>query len=221
MCPSIKTFEKDFYLQLVSLEKTKKTPFPVAISITGLWMLSHKQEFNWLLHMEKEHRLNITWVNYSFSHLYFKDLPLQENFLQFFQTNLESEILTSEILLLEKKQLPSVFIRFLGLIGDKSVMQAMQLYGLIPLGSNAWLARKEKPKNSSIILVHGNSNEPAGIEDVMLYLKDPQTIWLPIQEALRNNDVKFADYAKQFTSDRAGEDLSHNSRAKLHAWLYY
>lgn len=185
MCPSIKPFEKNFYLQLVSLGKTKKTPFPVAISMTGLWMLSHQQEFNWLLQMEKEHKLSITWVNHSFSHLYFKDLPLKENFLQFFQTNLESEILTTEILLLEKKQLPSVFIRFPGLIADKSVMQAMQRYGLIPLGSNAWLARNQKPENGSIILVHGNGNEPIGIEDVMLYLKDPHTIWLPIQEALK------------------------------------
>lgn len=184
MCPSIKPFEKDFFLQLVSLEKAKKTAFPIAISMSGLWMLNHKQEFNWLLQMKKENKLNIIWVNHTFSHLYFNDLRLRDNFLQFFQTNLESEILTPEILLIQKKQSPSVFIRFPGLIADKSVMQAMLHYGLIPLGSDAWLAQNQQPKNGSVILVHGNSNEHVGIEKVMLYLKDPHNSWLPIQEAL-------------------------------------
>jgi len=37
-------------------------------------------------------------------------------------------------------------------------------YGLIPLGTNAWLAKGEKPENGSVILIHGNKNEPYGIK---------------------------------------------------------
>jgi len=183
MCPSVKSFEKDFFLQLITLGKSKKPPFPVAISISGLWALEHKQEFNWLLQMQRKHKLNITWVNHSFSHLYFQDLPLRENFLLFFQTNLENELLAIELLLLNKKQLPSVFIRFPGLISDKFVLETSQRLGLIPLGSDAWLAKNQVPKDGSIILVHGNGNEHAGIHDVMAYLKDPNRTWLPIAQA--------------------------------------
>ncbi len=147
-------------------------------------MLSHVQEFTWLLRIQKENKLSITWINHSFSHLYFKDLPLNENFLLFSKTNLENEILTTELLLLKRKQLPSIFVRFPGLIANKSLMKTIQSYGLIPLGTNAWLAKDKRPKGGSIILVHGNSNEHAGVEKVMGYLKDTRTIWLPIKEAL-------------------------------------
>jgi hypothetical protein len=184
MCPSIKPIEKDFFRQLVAVGKNRKIPFPVAIAMSGLWMLNHMREFTWLLQMQKENKLNITWVNHSFSHMYFKDLPSGKNFLLFFQTDLENEILTTELLLLNHKQLPSVFVRFPGLIADKPVMQTMQHCGLIPLGSDAWLDRDQHPKDGSIILVHGNGNEPIGIEKAMVYLKNTHIIWLPIEKAL-------------------------------------
>ncbi len=184
MCPSVKTFEKTFFLQLVSLAKNKGTPFPIAISMTGLWMLSHVHKFNWLLQMQRENKLDITWINHSFSHVYFEDLSQSENFLLFSQINLENEILTTELLLLKHKQLPSVFIRFPGLIGNKSLLQTIQSYGLIPVGADAWLFRDQRPKDGSIILVQGNSNEHLGIEKVMVYLKNTHSTWLPINKTL-------------------------------------
>ncbi|MGC1854564.1 MAG: hypothetical protein WA659_04240 [Candidatus Aquirickettsiella sp.] len=66
--------------------------------------------------MQRENKLDITWINHSFSHVYFEDLSPSENFLLFSQINLENKILTTELLLLKHKQLPSVFVRFPGLV---------------------------------------------------------------------------------------------------------
>ncbi|WP_299011437.1 hypothetical protein [uncultured Shewanella sp.] len=185
MCPSIKPFESKFFQALVKKGKLIQGGFPVAISISGLWILGHEQEFQWLLKMQSQHLLNITWVNHSFSHLYFADLPNKNNFLLFSQTNLDSEILTSERLLIEAHQTPSVFIRFPGLVANKNLMRKVRHYGLIPLGADAWLAKNEDPINGSLILVHGNGNEHEGIEKVMPILQEDWH-WLPIDRAFLN-----------------------------------
>ena len=39
--------------------------------------------------------------------------------------------------------------------------------GLIPLGSDAWLAKNEWPREGSIVLVHANGNEPLGVRRLM------------------------------------------------------
>ena len=82
-------------------------------------------------------RVRRTWVNHSFSHLYFSDLPLKDNFLLFSQTNIKSELLTTEILLIEAHQLPSIFVRFPGLVANRKMLELTRRYGLIPLGADA------------------------------------------------------------------------------------
>lgn len=47
MCPSVKPFEKTFFQELVSESKKLKRPIPIAISIRGLWLIGHPQEFAW------------------------------------------------------------------------------------------------------------------------------------------------------------------------------
>lgn len=192
MCPSIKPFELSFFQTLVKKGKLMPGGFPVAISMSGLWMLGHHEEFQWLLKMQNQHLLNITWVNHSFSHLYFANLPYKHNFLLFPQTNLSAEILIPEKLLIEAHQTPSVFIRFPGLIANKKLMRKIRKYGLIPLGADAWLAKKQIPTSGSIVLVHGNSNEPEGIKMVMPIL-NKNWHWLPIAKALNNKSNSAED----------------------------
>ena len=184
MCPSIKNFETDFFQKLTTIDGENGNGFPVAIAMTGLWMVAHQDELQWLLTMSEQDKLNITWVNHSYSHLYFSDLPLNANFLLFIMTNTEDELLSTERMLLELDQIPSVFIRFPGLVADEKLMIEARNYGLIPLGSDAWLGKGEAPEDGSIILVHGNSNEPHGIEAVMPYLEDDAVVWRPIIEAV-------------------------------------
>ncbi|KPJ67927.1 MAG: hypothetical protein AMJ43_02620 [Coxiella sp. DG_40] len=184
MCPSNRPFEKDFYHKLVSIAKLERKPFPVAICISGLWIMGHAQEFNYLLDAEKNHKLNITWVNHTLSHLYFSDLAFEKNFVLFKFTDVKNEIFGVEKLLLAHNLIPSVFIRFPGLVANRNLLLQIQKLGLIPLGTDAWLAMGQVPKNGSIILVHGNSNEHPGIEKIIPILNDHQIKWLPLKEAV-------------------------------------
>lgn len=131
----------------------------------------------------EENKLQITWINHSFTHVYYADLPIKQNFLLAPYTNIAHEILDTEKLLLEHNQLPSVFFRFPGLISNEKLILELRHYGLIPIGSDAWLAKNQKPKAGSIILVHGNGNEPEGISKVMIFLDNPRHEWLPLNLA--------------------------------------
>ncbi len=184
MCPSTKPFEREFYQQLVVRSDKSHQPFPVAIAVSGLWLLQHPAEFHWLLDQQQAQKLAITWVNHSLSHLYFADLPLDENFLLFPFTFIDDEILAPEIALLQADQVPSIFFRFPGLVADEHLLQTLKKYGLIALGADAWLAKAQKPVPGSIVLVHGNSNEHAGITAVMPYLHDANQHWLALRDAL-------------------------------------
>lgn len=183
MCPSVKPFETDFFNTLISLSEKLSRPIPIALAITGLWIIGHAEEFNWLINQEKENKLKITWINHTFSHVYYEDEPMRNNFLVIPQTNVTHEILALEKLLLEHDQLPSVYMRFPGLVANKKLILQLRQYGLIPIGTDAWLANNQQVKLGSFVLVHGNSNEPQGIEKVMHLLHDADSRWLPLSEA--------------------------------------
>lgn len=181
MCPSYKPFEKEFYETLIHLANEQKKPLPVAISITSLWMLGHEQEFQWLA---TQPMLDITWVNHSFSHQYYRDMDMQDNFLNLPRTNPTQEILYIEQMLLSKGLTPSVFFRFPGLVSSPDLLKMINEYGLIPVSTDAWLAKGEKPTAGSIILVHGNSNEHEAIEIFMEWSKSNKLPFLPLQQAI-------------------------------------
>jgi peptidoglycan/xylan/chitin deacetylase (PgdA/CDA1 family) len=180
MCPSVRPFEKNFFQTLVAHQT-----IPIALSISGLWMIGHPDEFKWLIEQEEANTLSITWINHSFSHLYYPDLVLSNNFLLTGQTDFSDEILETEKLLLQYGQLPSVFFRFPGLVSDKQLIHRLREFGLIPVGANAWLAKGQPAKPGSIILVHGNGNEPQGIEKVMPLLSDPTLHFAPLSQAFK------------------------------------
>jgi hypothetical protein len=183
MCPSYKPMEYKFFHALVDRSQSQRAPLPIAISITGLWILGHPTAFHWLMTQAQENHLAITWINHSFSHVYYYDQPDENNFLLMPETNARHEILGTEKLLLENNQLPSVFFRFPGLISNHAWMQRLKRFGLIPVGSDAWLAKNQKIQAGSIILVHGNSNEHQGIRLMMQTLdQQPSLQFLPISE---------------------------------------
>lgn len=183
MCPSALPFETNFFNTLAALADKTHHPTPIALSVTGLWMIDHPKEFNWLIAQENAQKLQITWINHSFSHVYYADVPLQKNFLLTEQTNFTQEVLAPEKILLEHGQLPSVFFRFPGLVASQQVILELRKFSLIPIGSNAWLAKGQAAKAGSIILVHGNSNEPEGIKLVMPLLQNPHVQLLPLSSA--------------------------------------
>lgn len=174
MCQSSVFFEKDFYDKLAGL--AHKKPTPIAISITGMWLLLHEKEFEYLLSLQQDNKLAITWVNHSFSHPYYEDLPYSKNFLLSDMINEEGEILLTEKYLLEANQVPSVFFRFPGLISNKKLIMQIKQLGLIPVGADAWVAKHQPITPGGIILVHGNGNEHEGITELTPALKQLELV---------------------------------------------
>lgn len=167
MCPSIKHFEAAFFKALVERSKALKKPIPVVIAVSGMWIIGHPDEFEWLIAQQHQHTLEITWANHSFSHIYYSDLPYANNFLLAPGTNSALEILQTEKYLLEVGELPSVFFRFPGLVSNQKWIENLKKFGLIPLGTDAWMANLKRNHQAispgGIILVHGNGNEHKGI----------------------------------------------------------
>lgn len=185
MCPSGKKgFEKEFFQNIINLQKTQNQKIPIAVAITYDWVLGHKEEFLWLINHKNS--LDITWINHSKTHFYDrKEEDLSKNFMLRNKKDFENEVVDVEKMLILNHQTPSILFRFPGLISDKELVEKLlNIYSLVPLGTNNWLVKtqKEMGKND-IVLVHGNLNEHLGIEMINKTLKK-SVILNPIFEAL-------------------------------------
>ncbi|MFW0716323.1 polysaccharide deacetylase family protein [Pedobacter sp. N23S346] len=171
LCPSHKSLDRIIFQSVFDEFNKTEQPAPLAISASGKWMLKHQDDLNWLKSLVDKKELNITWVNHSYNHEV-NSLPLAENFLLAPGTNLDVEVLENEKLMLKNGLTPSVFFRFPGLVSDKSIVDKITAYGLIPIGSDAWLAKGQQPNAGSIVLIHGNGNEEIGVKDFIQLLKN-------------------------------------------------
>jgi hypothetical protein len=134
-------------------------------------MLEHPGDLDWLLKRVASGDLSVTWINHSYHHAFDPALPLSRDFLLMPGTDLDAEIRLTEIAMIERGMLPSVFFRFPGLVSDKRVFEAVLSRGLVPTGSDAWLAKGQQPGSGSIVLVHGNGNEPLGVRDFLALME--------------------------------------------------
>ncbi len=159
LCPSQRPLDRGF---LQSLEQAGATT-PIALSVSGLWIERHHEDFSWLRREKAEGRLAISFVNHSFHHPYRPGLPDGENYLLIPGHDRQGEILDVEQLLIANGETPSVFFRFPGLISDSAWMTALREDHLIPLGADAWLALGQRARPGSVVLVHANGNEPFGL----------------------------------------------------------
>lgn len=167
LCPSSKKMDMELFKAAMEQPYLKGKPFPIAIALSGMWMEKHEDELAWILGMEKKGNLSITWVNHTFSHPYDRDRPLDENFLLKPGVDFEKEVLEDEQALIRRGLLPSPFFRFPGLVADKGLLEKLKNLFLIPVGADAWLAKGAQPEKGSIILVHGNGNEPEGVKKLI------------------------------------------------------
>lgn len=170
LCPSHKPLDRNIFSSLIAAYAKIEQPVPVALSISGKFLLTHQNDINWLKQLENNGQIKITWINHTFTHYYSPKEPLADNFLLKPGTNISYEVLTLEKALLSSGSLPSVFFRFPGLVSDNTVVQNITGFGLIPIGSDAWLAKGQAANNGSIVLIHGNGNEPLGVQDFIKLL---------------------------------------------------
>jgi hypothetical protein len=178
LCPSSK--KEPFEIEAIKkfIEKGNKN---LAFAIAGKWLEKNGKYFNWIINQEKNGNLNVIWINHSYTHFYKRNLPLSENFLLKEGTDIDKEILKVEQMLIERGVTPSIFIRFPGLIADKNLRNLVaNHYGLIAIGSDSWLAKGQMPKKGSIILIHGNKNEPKGIDIFLKLLQENDFKFLPL-----------------------------------------
>jgi hypothetical protein len=171
LCPSHRPLDRRIFTTMFNEFKKVEKPAPIALSASGLWMLNHKEDLEWLKHLQNEGEIRITWVNHSYNHRVSKNAPLKENFLLEPGTDISYEVLATEELMLKNGLVPSVFFRFPGLVSDQQLVYKITDFGLIPIGSDAWLAKGQQPRAGSIVLIHGNGNEPVGVEDFIKLLQ--------------------------------------------------
>ena len=159
LCPSRKPLDRAFFKGLEAASPRA----PVALSISGLWLVHHFDDFRWLVDQRNSGALDILWVDHTYHHPYHRKLPDDANFLLSKGVDPEEEILDTERLLIANGETPSLFFRFPGLVSSDPLMQAVSQFHLVTLGADAWLALGEKPGRGSIVLVHPNGNEPKGL----------------------------------------------------------
>lgn len=171
LCPSHRPLDKRIFTDIFTEFKKVERPVPIALSITGIWMRQHPQDLAWLKQMQANREIYITWINHSFNHRVSLKAPLKENFLLEPGTDISYEVLETEQAMLRNGLLPSVFFRFPGLVSDQQLVYRITGFGLIPVGTDAWLAKGQQPQNGSIVLIHGNGNEPVGVNDFIKLLQ--------------------------------------------------
>jgi len=171
LCPSKKPLDRIIFTSLIAEFKKTEKPVPLGISITGRFMLTHSKDLRWLKHLIDSNEISVTWINHTYNHHYNPKVPIETNFLLEPNTDLNFEILGTEIAMLQHGLLPSVFFRFPGLVSDSCVVDSVLQYGLIPIGSDAWLAKGQPIHAGSIVLIHGNGNDPIGLKDFIKLLQ--------------------------------------------------
>jgi hypothetical protein len=175
LCPSQRPLDRIVFTDLINEFGGIERPVPIAVSVTGRWISRHPGDLFWLDSLTKTGDLDIVWINHSYNHYTRKDVPLKLNFLLSPGTDINAEVLNTEIALLQKKIVPSPFFRFPGLVSDHEIYVRILNLGLIPIGSDAWLAKGQWPKDGSIVLIHANGNEPLGVKDFIDLLKNKRT----------------------------------------------
>ncbi|WP_461077592.1 polysaccharide deacetylase family protein [Spirosoma flavus] len=172
LCPSTKPLTRSVFEDLIRAFEPDEKPIPVTITVSGLWLNSHQDDLSYLKNLVRRGDLDVTWVNHSYHHRFDPRRPLSVNFLLEAGTNVPDEVLLNEQNMIRNGLLPSVFFRFPGLVSDKAVFDQVLAFGLLPIGSDAWLAKNQAPKSGSFVLIHANGNEPLGIADFIKLIRN-------------------------------------------------
>ncbi len=186
MCQSSKPWERALFDFFVRLADETGKPVPVGIAMTGGWAKAHGTELAQLREWGARGKLDITWINHSYTH------PLNCNadrsscgFLSARGVEVDKEVLENERFMLRQDLGLSPLFRFPGLIHDARTRKVVSNLGLFALDANAWLAKGQPMKDASVVLLHGNGNEPRGIQLFMAAMRE--TRW---QRGLRDGSAR-------------------------------
>ncbi|GEM_PF-1976258 len=165
LCPSTKPWNRPLYERLVALGEKLHRPLPVGIAVSGRWMERYPEALAQMVKWDKEKKLAITWMNHSDTH------PVKGNFLVNPKVDFTREVEAQAERMRKAGIYNAPFFRFPGLIFNFTRLRQLTVMGYIAVGADAWLAKGQRVRNGSIILVHGNGNEKFGVQLLKAYLK--------------------------------------------------
>jgi len=180
-CWSMRPPETDFLAGLPALAHDVHPP--VTVFLSGRWMEQHPGDMEALIRLQQQSGVRINWGLHSWVHPkaggFMDDLTLADT---------RADTLRLERKMLEWGVVPTVYYRFPGLIHDAAHLTAILDMNLLPVDCEAWVAvqGEEHPfghpmQSGSIVLVHGNGNEPNGIARFRVWLKThPDWRWEPL-----------------------------------------
>lgn len=163
LCPSRRPLDRGFVDRLAREGAAAKAKTPLALAVSGQWIATHPADFAWLQEKTRAGALEVIWVNHSYHHPYASDRPDRATYLLTPGIDAEAEILNVERLLIALGATPSAFFRFPGLVANETLIELVRRLHLIALGADSWLVLGPAPRDGSIVLVHPNGNEPAGL----------------------------------------------------------
>ena len=165
LCPSTKPWNRPLYEMLVALGEKLHRPLPVGIAVSGRWMERYPEALAQLVKWGREKKLAVTWLNHSDTH------PVKGNFLVNPRVDFTREVEVQEERMRKAGIFKAPFFRFPGLIFNFTRLRQLSEMGYIAVGADAWLAKGQRVRNGSIILVHGNGNEKFGVRLLKIYLR--------------------------------------------------
>jgi hypothetical protein len=186
LCWSLRPLEKTFLTNLPSM-MLHAGGAPATIFVSGRWIEQHPTEMEMLVGLEQEQGAELIWGLHSWVH------PKAGGFMN----DLSVAAVREDTLRLERKLLewgivPTVYYRFPGLIHDTARLTAILDLDLLPIDCESWVALQggghpfgNPTQDGSILLIHGNGNEPTGIARLQAWLVEhPDWRWKSLSEFL-------------------------------------
>jgi hypothetical protein len=187
LCWSLRPFEADFFQSLPQLARQRGHAVHAAVFVSGRWLEQHPTEMEALIDLEQQPGVELVWGLHSWAH------PKSGGFMNDFSPEqVREDTLRLERSLLQWGIVPTVYYRFPGLIHDRQRLEAVLRLDLFPIDCESWIALvggshpyANPVTDGSIILVHGNGNEPKGIQRLNDWFADhPQWQTPPLHRFL-------------------------------------
>lgn len=176
MCQSRKPWDKRLYEWIVALSDKVHEPIPVGIAMTGGWAKNHTAELDQIVSWQTAGKLDITWINHSSTHPLhcLNESCSRAEFLTNSSVDFNEEVFGLERALLARGMVPSVIFRFPGLVHNEARMKQLAKLSLMAVDADAWIAKGQGIKPRAVVLVHGNGNEPPGIDGFLRAVNQPE-----------------------------------------------
>jgi hypothetical protein len=164
LCWSLRPFEETFFDSIPRLA-LENGGAAATVFVSGRWIDQHPAEMEALIDLSHKPGVDLTWGLHSWVH------PKSGGFMN----DLSPEAVREDTLRLERELfawgiVPTVYYRFPGLIHDEARLRTILAMDLLPIDSDAWVAVQggthphgRPTRDGSIVLVHGNGNEPRGV----------------------------------------------------------